>query len=146
MSTDLQATAGVVIKDYQGYPQVIATENLAIITAPENADQFGHLDNLERLRLAVYSANEWARTADAIAELIPNEQDAYSGESVQLKDWVEDYLYECGELDNLTDTIRNGLDFDLIWHKSFQYDFWTQEISITDETNFVITHLIWRAN
>jgi antirestriction protein len=145
MSTDLQATAGVVIKDFQGYPQVIASENLATICDPANADQFGHLDNLEQLRLAVYSANEWARTADAIAALIPNEQENYAGESVRLADWVENYLDECGELSNLTDLIRNHLDFDAMWSSSFTHDFWAQEISITDETNFVITHLIWRS-
>ena len=144
MSTDLQATAGVVIKDFQGYPQIIASENLATICDPANADQFDHLDNLERLRLAVFSANEWARTADAIAALIPKEQETYAGESVRLADWIENYLDECGELSNLTDLIRNHLDFDAMWSSSFCHDFIAQEISITDETNFVITHLIWR--
>ena len=78
-------------------------------------------DNPERVAFFVNELKDWGIDSEEQLE------DAYSGCYPSEADFVEDFCDDCYKdaIDAMPVFMQSAIDYELIWHQSFQYDFFT---------------------
>jgi antirestriction protein len=94
----------LMFQDYENFPKAWYSESSA---PPDELWEWLDLDDHEKALLEAYQ--------DAVDETgtIEQARDAYIGhDDTSIASWAESYLEDCGDLQNVPESLRNHIDFD----------------------------------
>ena len=137
-----------IITDGEGYGYYGLRELVNHIKATELEDQELDFDEVLRLALFAYNNHETdlaLLTAERLAEILEQEQEAYAGEYSTEAEFAEEMAIEFGLIDS--EAIRNVVvDWEGTYTYLFQFDYDNYTVRLNDEENGIFfARYFWRA-
>ena len=97
-------------------------------TDPDFLEYTEDLDPDELLRLAIYAHNgSWGLVPEDLFMLIPEEQDAFSGEFRSEAEFAEDFFESTGQIDEEA-TKWLVIDWEATYNYSLQFDYFSYDV------------------
>jgi hypothetical protein len=138
-----------IITDGEGYGYYGLREIVEHIKATELEGQELDFDEVLRLALFAYNNHETdlaLLTAERLAEILEQEQDAYAGEYSTEADFAEDLADQLGMVDEEA-TKFLVIDWQGTYNYSFQWDYYNFTVRLNDEENGIFyARYFWRSN
>jgi hypothetical protein len=134
-----------IITDWQGH----AYSGLREIVDHISAELQEELDVSETMRLAFFIWNNHETdlallTAERLAEILREEQDAFAGEIHTEAEFAEEMAIEFGIID--AEAVANVVvDWEGTYRYSFQFDYYNYEARFIDQGDSVFTRYFWRS-
>jgi hypothetical protein len=136
-----------IITDGEGYGYYGLREIVEHIKATELEGQELDFDEVLRLALFAYNQNETdlaLLTAERLAEILEQEQDAYAGEFSTEAEFAEDLITETSEAILPAWVV---VDWQGTYNYACQYDYHNYTVRLNDEENGIFyARYFWRSN